>query len=533
MKCLTTFCEAVGPGFIFERLYKILKEHKNPKVLSEGLLWMVSAVKLKDLIDFCKDTGLQSSAAATRNSSVKLLGVLHKFTPSHPFSFVDIKGFLSDVKPALLSALDTEYGKNPFEGAAAAPKRTIKSAEPTLLKGLESTDWKARLESIEAVNKVLEEANKRVQPNGTTEFFGALRGRLGDSNKNLVMATLTCIGNVACAMSPAVEKASKGILADVLKCLGDNKKHMRECTFNTLDSWLSAVHLDKMVPYIAAAWTDAKLGAEGHKDLFEWLSKQLSLLIEFPDAVQLLKPASSSLTDKSSDVRKAAETCIAEILRVCTQETVEKLVRDVQGPALALVRDNDLMKYFREDLHRRLLSIDFKKQIDGLEMLQKEIVEVLDIPLRWFVLQFYKSNTTCLLKVLEFLPELLDTLRNEGHSLTESEAAIFLPCLIEKMGHNIEKLWEKIRELTKKIVQTYSAVKSFPYILEGLRSKNNRTRIECADLVGYIVDNHGAEISGYLKSLQIVACLTAERDGEIRKATLNTLATGYKILGMS
>lgn len=29
------------------------------------------------------------------------------------------------------------------------------------------------------------------------------------------------------------------------------------------------------------------------------------------------------------------------------------------------------MKYFREDLHRRLLSADFKKQVDGIEMLQK------------------------------------------------------------------------------------------------------------------------------------------------------------------
>lgn len=34
---------------------------------------------LQDLIDFCKDTGLQSSAAATRNSTIKLLGVTHKF----------------------------------------------------------------------------------------------------------------------------------------------------------------------------------------------------------------------------------------------------------------------------------------------------------------------------------------------------------------------------------------------------------------------------------------------------------------------
>lgn len=671
MKCLTTFCEAVGPGFVFERLYKIMKEHKNPKVLSEGILWMVTAVddfgishlKLKDLIDFCKDTGLQSSAAATRNATIKLIGALHKFVGP------DIKGFLSDVKPALISALDAEYDKNPFEGASVAPKKTVKTSDapslssggldslpredisgkitPALLKGLESSDWKARLESIETVNKILEEANKRIQPTGTGELFGALRGRLCDSNKNLVIATLSTVGGVASAMGPAVEKSSKGILSDILKCLGDNKKHMRECTLNTLDSWLAAVHLDKMVPYITGALTDAKLGAEGRKDLFDWLSKQLTVMKEFPDAVHLLKPVASAMTDKSADVRKAAEACFGELLRVCGQEMVSKNLKDIQGPALAIVverlrpygvlqetfdlgrtsstgttskvgsktgkstgpaerasrhgnragasraiptrnsrqetlmsvqdisvqsqalinvkdshkgererivvrrfkfeeprleqiqdLESDLMKYFREDLHRRLLSTDFKKQVDGIEMLQKalpsiakELIEVLDIVLRWFVLRFCESNTSCLLKVLEFLPELFEMLRNEGYMMTEAEAAIFLPCLVEKSGHNIEKVREKMRELTKQIIHAYSAAKTFPYILEGLRSRSNRTRIECADLVGYLLDNHEAEIGGQLKSLKDVANLTAERDGETRKAALNTLATGYKILG--
>lgn len=62
-------------------------------------------------------------------------------------------------------------------------------------------------------------------------------------------------------------------------------------------------------------------------------------------------------------------------------------------------------------------------------------------------------------------------------------------------GHNIEKVREKMRELTKQIVNIYSAPKTFPYILEGLRSKNNRTRIECADHVGFLIDHHGAEVS--------------------------------------
>ncbi|KAG5040456.1 hypothetical protein JHK85_012932 [Glycine max] len=118
---------------------------------------------------------------------------------------------------------------------------------PTLLKSLESPNWKVRMESVDAVNKILEEANKRIQAIGIGELFGALRERLLDSNKNIVMASLTAIGNVASAMGQVVEKGSKGVLSNILKCLGDNKKHMRECVLNTLDAWLVVVHLDKMI----------------------------------------------------------------------------------------------------------------------------------------------------------------------------------------------------------------------------------------------------------------------------------------------
>ncbi|KAH9313886.1 hypothetical protein KI387_022513, partial [Taxus chinensis] len=674
MQCLTAFCEAVGPNFVFDRLFKIMKEHKNPKVLSEGVTWMaatvedfgVSHIKLKDLIEFCKDVGLQSSAAATRNSTTKLIGILHKFVGP------DIKGFLSDVKPALQTAIDAEFEKNPYEGPAATPKKTIKGLDnslvscgsgtdglpreditgkisPTLIRNLSSPDWKVRLESIEAVNKILEEANNRIQPNGTGELFGALRARLFDSNKNLVMNTLTAIGNISSAMGPAVEKSSKGILSDVLKCLSDNKKLMRESVIKTLDLWVAAVQLDKMVPYVASALGDVKLGADGRKDLFDWLSRQLAKVNDQPDFVQLLKPTASALQDKSVDVRKAAEASLAEVTRVCGQEMIAKAMRELQGPSLTAVLErqrsgvfqeiseptkaiattpgtrtggkiakpiangsgerpssrsshkvtasrtfpakaskqavamaaqdyavqgqalfnlkdsnkedrerpisrkykfeeprleqiqeleNDLVKHFREDLHRRLLSSDFKKHVDGLDLLQKaihshikEMTEIVDILLRWTALRFCESNTTCLLKVLEFLPEFVDGLKHEGYMLTEYEASTLLPCLMEKSGHNIEKVREKMRELTKLIAGIYPPPKLFAYILEGLRSKNNRSRIECVDHIGFMIDQYGIEIAGPSKALQTVAGLTSERDGELRKAALNTLAIAYKILG--
>lgn len=52
-----------------------------------------------------------------------------------------------------------------------------------------------------------------------------------------------------------------------------------------------------------------------------------------------------------------------------------------------------------------------------------------------------------------------------------------------------------------------------------------------AALVYYFFLTSSCQINGQLKSLQIVASLTAERDGDTRKAALNTMATGYKILG--
>lgn len=51
-----------------------------------------------------------------------------------------------------------------------------------------------------------------------------------------------------------------------------------------------------------------------------------------------------------------------------------------------------------------------------------------------------------------------------------------------------------MRELIKQTVGIYPAQRLLPFVVEGIRSKNNRTRIECADLVGYIIDNHGSEV---------------------------------------
>lgn len=58
---------------------------------------------------------------------------------------------------------------------------------------------------------------------------------------------------------------------------------------------------------------DSKLGAEGRKDLFDWLSRQLSGLSSFAEAAQLLKPASSAMAVRSDYSIMSSSVCHYQI----------------------------------------------------------------------------------------------------------------------------------------------------------------------------------------------------------------------------
>jgi cytoskeleton-associated protein 5 len=180
----------------------------------------------------------------------------------------------------------------------------------------------------------LEEANRRIQPTGTGELFMGLKARLYDSNKNLVTVTLGTLGFMAAAMGPAIDKHSKGIMADVLKCLGDNKKVVREAVAKTLDAWVLVLQLDKLLQYVIPALVDPKICAEGRKDLFEWVTRHIDKHSDQSGLLQLVKPISIGLQDKSVDIRKDSEALLMEIIKVLDLGQVMKAAKGIQGSAL-------------------------------------------------------------------------------------------------------------------------------------------------------------------------------------------------------
>ncbi|VFQ82754.1 unnamed protein product [Cuscuta campestris] len=612
MKCLTTFCEAVGPRFIFERLTMIMKEHKNPKVLSEGLLWMVTAIedfgvshlKLKDVIDFFKDVGLHSNAAATRNATIKLIGVLHKFVG------LDIKGFLSDLKPALLSALDAEYEKNPFEGTSSVPKRTVKASDsvcvsgggldslprddisgkitPALLKGLESSDWKIRLESIEGVNKILEEAKSA---------FSLLA--LESCLVPLGADCMTAIRILSCQLYLQLVWLhllwGQQLRSHARFWDDKNRKILRHCDVTFDESVLYKdreqkvpettkqvgveVELEKSTPINVEAETQPTpeaeepeveqvtpeqvlrrssrisrvpdryspslhyllLTDEGEPESFDeaiqvedsvkweqamddemsslernntWIPsepvdiKYVLLLYEAEEFCNLV--LNGYLLDHASNVRSLYplhQICyltnklmayinkrekmewrgIEKVFRVKSsrqESLISSLGIGLQSHALINIKDSNKDERERTVIRKFKFEEPRLEQIQDLEALpssRKEIIEVLDILLRWFVLRFCESNNTaCILKVLECLPELFDMLRNEGCTMTEAEAAIFLPCLVEKDAMEkaiknkvvkavvpaVDVMFQALRECGSKVIPPKRILKMLPELFD-------------------------------------------------------------------
>jgi len=61
----------------------------------------------------------------------------------------------------------------------------------------------------------------------------------------------------------------------------------------------------------------------------------------------------------------------------------------------------------------------------------------IDLILKWHTLRFFDTNTTVLMKQLEYLQALLNMATAEGYHLHELEAISFIPYLINKVSFDL------------------------------------------------------------------------------------------------
>ena len=203
-----------------------------------------------------------------------------------------------------------------------------------------------------------------------------------------------------------------------------------------------------------------------------------------------------------------------------------------------------MQPYVADGLRAMLFHKDFRKHAEAVSLLLDHAADdppstlaCLDLLLRWVALRQADatSNTQSLLKLLDLTRVLLTLLQDAQMELTELELLVLLPCLIEKAGHNQDRL----RAMYRDVIQLTTHVAPLPRVLDLLlvclqHSKNNRSRVEACEEVGGMLEAHGLEIATSLKvkPLPLCAQLVADRDKALRGACLGVLGRAYLELGV-
>ncbi|KAF6262791.1 armadillo-type protein [Scenedesmus sp. NREL 46B-D3] len=196
-------------------------------------------------------------------------------------------------------------------------------------------------------------------------------------------------------------------------------------------------------------------------------------------------------------------------------------------------------------LRANLFAKDFQKHILGAEALRAWIsgrqddsvheacVACLDLLLRWAVVRLAEGNTKTLVGVTGMLKALFDLLAEQGYRLSEAEVKVYMPGLVEKCGQPTPQMKAECRDLIRRVSSLYPPTKVIAFLQEGLSSKNNRTRVTCAEEISYLVDREGPRVYSGAKCdvLPVLAKLVSEPGKEIRAAALEALGMVYTIEG--
>jgi len=152
--------------------------------------------------------------------------------------------------------------------------------------------------------------------------------------------------------------------------------------------------------------------------------------------------------------------------------------------------------------------------------------EVLDMALKWLTWMLFNTNTQIWKLTLEVLSCMLAGMAAEGMQLTDREAQILLPNILERSGHNISSIKESMLQILQQALALYPSIRAAPSLLHGLTSKNKRS-VACAmSALGFAMDRQLASwIARTSKDAANVLRMLDSKDVDIRKAALQTVAS--------
>ncbi|KAF7996087.1 hypothetical protein HCN44_009923, partial [Aphidius gifuensis] len=240
----------------------------------------------------------------------------------------------------------------------------------------------------------------------------------------------------------------------------------------------------------------------------------------------------NSKTIKTAGAIKASKSVVKT--KITISKAISSRKKDDNIDTSSLLAVNNL-KHQRviDEQKLNVHELNFTTPREDFVELLKELISFAGVNKSLIANIFFDTNPSVLLKGSDYLQTVLYLLIEDNYHMMENEAACFIPYLILKIGDPKNAVRNGVRALFKQIASVYPVSKLFTYVMEGLKSKNARQRIECLDQLGSLIENYGVSVCQPTPSaaLREIAKQIADRDNSVRNAALNCIVQAYYLEG--
>ena len=345
----------IEPNSILKNVLTKISKKNNAKLLLEYSLLFGKIIETynnkelpyKEMTDFCKIMANNSNPQC-RNASMNLICILYKYYGE------EIHKLIKDIKESTLKNIEAEMSKiaviEKKNSNNLKPKKSIrklsfqnldnknininggekelngaensevkpntpwdisKKITPQILKCISDGKWAEKKDACEKIEKILEESNMKILPNGLNDLMDLIKKKLLDGNKNIVRMMINLLTQLIEALKQGFKQWSKYIALNLIPNLSDKNQVLRnECQI-CFDKWVEYVGFDSLIVYFpqflkngnVEIRTEIMNFIKKYKDKF---NKELGVLV-FKEMVDNLLLC---LQDRTASVRTQAEETI-------------------------------------------------------------------------------------------------------------------------------------------------------------------------------------------------------------------------------
>lgn len=354
--------ELITPQSVISLLYEHVQQSKNPKVLVESIKLFesiirefgVQTISLKQLLD-CLFIISGNPNALIRSSINTLIVVIYQY--SDIAMREQIRSIISTkMSSQSISSIESEFSK--IHGNPTIPNRSTKTNNqiscnednelvqrvdliltPNVLQGISDPNWKVRKENMDQVIQMIENTHRSILPNNSINtLIHELKGRLVDSNKNMICLALELVSLLAISLGKSLEKTNiKSLFVPIMQTVSDSKIQVRSCAINALNSISnsSSIIFAMILSEIPSLLSTSPLLC---KDLIIFVHDRIDIqLLEIFKNPLLVVSISQCLTDRNADVRKVSQQCIQKFANILSNEWIQQCIRESKPNLLSVV----------------------------------------------------------------------------------------------------------------------------------------------------------------------------------------------------